>query len=91
LPLCPAVARATPVRCKRQGALTVEEGARVERVARLWAYAMRLFGDEAQSRRFLTTPHMLLRGRRPIDLARSDAGARAVEQTLGGLEFETAV
>jgi uncharacterized protein (DUF2384 family) len=34
---------------------------------------------------------MLLRGRRPIDLARTEAGARAVEQVLGGLEHGTAV
>ncbi len=85
------VARATLARRRHQAALTPEESERVERIARLWAYALRLFGDESKARRFLTDPHMLLRGRRPIDLARTEAGARAVEQTLGGLEFGTAV
>ena len=51
---------------------------------------MRLFRDEAKARRFLTSPHMLLRGQRPIDLARTGVGARAVEQTLGRLEFGSA-
>ena len=85
------VARATLARRKRQASLTLAEGERVERVARLWAYALRLFGDEAEARQFLTGPHMLLRGRRPIDLARTEAGAHAVEQVLGGLEHGTAV
>jgi uncharacterized protein (DUF2384 family) len=46
---------------------------------------------EVEARRFLTGPHMLLRGQAPIDLARTEAGARAVEQLLGGLEVGTAV
>jgi putative toxin-antitoxin system antitoxin component (TIGR02293 family) len=84
------VARSTLARRRRQSRLTLEESERVERVARLWGHAMRLFRDEAKSRRFLTSPHMLLRGRRPIDLARTEVGARAVEQALGRLEFGSA-
>jgi putative toxin-antitoxin system antitoxin component (TIGR02293 family) len=85
------VARATLTRRRRQSRLTLEESERVERVARLWTRAMRLFRDERKARGFLTGRHMLLRGRSPIDLARTEAGARAVEQILGGLEFGTAV
>ena len=85
------VARATLARRRRQERLTLEESERVERVARLWANAVRLFQDEEAAREFLTGKHMLLRNQRPIDLARTEAGARAVEQLMGGLEFGTAV
>jgi putative toxin-antitoxin system antitoxin component (TIGR02293 family) len=85
------VARSTLARRRHQTRLTLEESERVERVARLWTHAMRLFRDERKARGFFTGRHMLLRGRRPIDLARTEAGARAVEQILGGLEFGTAV
>lgn len=85
------VARATLARRRHQSRLTLEEGQRVERIARLWAYALRLFGSEDDARRFLAGPHMLLRGQSPLDLARTEPGARAVEQLLGGLEHGTAV
>jgi putative toxin-antitoxin system antitoxin component (TIGR02293 family) len=84
------VARATLARRRHQERLTLEEGERVERFARLWAHAVRLFKDQADARRFFATPHMLLRGQRPIDLARSGVGARAVEDVLGRLEFGSA-
>jgi putative toxin-antitoxin system antitoxin component (TIGR02293 family) len=85
------IARSTLARRRRQSRLTLEEGERVKRVVRLWTHAVRLFRDERRTRVFLSGRHMLLRGRRPIDLARTEAGVRAVEQILGGLEFGTAV
>lgn len=85
------VARATLARRRRGDRLTIEESERVERLARLWARAMEVWQSEKKARRFLGDPHPLLRGRSPLDLARTEVGGRAVENLLGGLEFGTAV
>lgn len=85
------VSRATWARRKRAHRLSLEESERVERLARLWAQAVEVWGSEEAARWFLWQPHPLLAGRRPIDLARTAIGAREVEQLLGGLEHGTAV
>jgi putative toxin-antitoxin system antitoxin component (TIGR02293 family) len=72
--------------------LTVEEGNRLTRLARVWALATDIWKSEAQARLFLAKPHPLLGGRLPRELAiESDIGARAVEDLLGGLKYGTAV
>jgi putative toxin-antitoxin system antitoxin component (TIGR02293 family) len=84
------IARATLARRKRQNRLTTEESERVERLARLWTFARDVWGDDEAARRFLNEPHPLLRGRRPLDVARTDVGAHTVEEILGRLKYGTA-
>lgn len=55
------------------------------RVARVIAFARHVWGDDDAAREFLTTPHPMLSGERPIDLAFSELGALRVEQILSGI------
>ena len=61
------------------------------RLARLWRMAREVWGSDEAARQFLSEPHMLLRRRRPIELAsQTEIGARMVEDILGRLQFGTA-
>ena len=64
---------------------------RIARYARLWAVALGVWKSEEDARDFLWRKHPLLEGRRPIDVAATEVGARLVEDVLGGLEHGTAV
>lgn len=55
-------------------------------MARVMARAEEALGDAEKARRWLRKPNRGLRGRVPLDLARSEAGARIVEQALGRIE-----
>ena len=72
--------------------LSEVESERVARLAEIWRQAAAVFGAEDNARRFLLTPHPLLQGVRPLDLAwRTGVGARAVGDLLGRLEHGSAV
>jgi putative toxin-antitoxin system antitoxin component (TIGR02293 family) len=63
-----------------------------ERLTRVTTFALDVWRSPEAARRFLTQPHMLLRGCVPRELAiESGAGARRVEEILGGLKYGTAV
>lgn len=81
------VSKATYARRLRdaRGRLSMDESERVNRYASLWARCMDIWRSEEDARRFLWSPHMLMKGRRPIDLAETSVGARLVEETLGRL------
>jgi putative toxin-antitoxin system antitoxin component (TIGR02293 family) len=86
------VPKATLMRRAARGRLSAEESDRVARLARVWAFALDVWGSPEAARRFLAGPHMLLRGHEPWELAiESEIGARAVENLLGGLKYGTAV
>jgi putative toxin-antitoxin system antitoxin component (TIGR02293 family) len=88
------VPRATLARRRAQHAprLTPEESARVARLASVWAFARDVWGDEQGARRWMFHPHMMLEGRRPIDVVlASEFGRPVVENILGGLKYGTAV
>lgn len=85
------VPRSTLVRRRKEKRLTPEESERIQRIAEIWSFARDTFGDEEKTRRFLSRPHALLRGERPIDLIIANAkGARAVEGVLGRLKYGSA-
>jgi putative toxin-antitoxin system antitoxin component (TIGR02293 family) len=71
----------------RRGTLTPAQGEQTERLARLFAYAQRVFGDADDARAFLHNPHPELQGRRPVDAALSELGGRAVERVLDALAY----
>ena len=60
---------------------------RLYRVAALFALAVQVLGDEEAARTWLHAEQMALGGRRPLDLARTEVGAREVERLLGRLEY----
>lgn len=72
---------------RRKLMLSPEESARFERLARVMAMAESVWDDHADAQRFMTTPHPLLEGRAPIDVAETDLGARRVEDVLAALEY----
>lgn len=85
------VPKATLERRKRGHRLTPDEGARVARLASVWAAAVDVWQDEDLARTFLARPHPLLEGARPIDLVLdNEFGARLVEDILGRLKYGTA-
>ena len=51
------------------------------------ALAEEVWESREDARQFLTTPHALLDGERPLDLAQSELGARRVEELLWRLEY----
>ena len=76
---------------RRRTAFTATESERMERLARVVALAVDAFGDEDDARLFLETPHPLLEDRTPLDAARSELGARRVEEVLGRMQYGIAV
>lgn len=71
---------------QRRTRLTLEESERLERLARLTALAEDVWEDASLAREFLVTAQPQLDGERPVDLARTDLGARQVEQLLMRIE-----
>ena len=60
---------------------------RTERLARITAFAQFVWDDEADVREFMTTPHPMLDGKTPAEMAATDLGARQVEDILSSLTY----
>ena len=75
----------------RRRRLTLEESERLERLARITVLAEDVWENEADAHEFLHSEQYQLGGARPIDLARSDLGAREVEELLMKLEYSLPV
>lgn len=74
-------------RRKIEGRLRADESDRLLRFTRLFGKALELFeGDAGAARAWLEHPLAALGGARPIELARTDPGAGAVEDVIGRLE-----
>jgi putative toxin-antitoxin system antitoxin component (TIGR02293 family) len=71
---------------RRRTRLSPEESERTERLARMSALAEQVWEDPELAREFMTAAQPQLGGERPIDLARSELGAREVELLLMRLE-----
>ena len=74
-------------RKRRKKLLRPAESERVERLARVMALAEEVWEDRDSAREFLKTPHSLLGDQVPLDLARTELGARQVEQLLRKMEY----
>jgi len=83
--------RSTAQRREQSSVLSPEESERLERAARLTALAEWVWESRGAAQRFLTTPHPMLDGRSPIELAATDLGARRVEDLLWKLEYSLPV
>jgi putative toxin-antitoxin system antitoxin component (TIGR02293 family) len=67
--------------------LTHEESDRAVRLARVISLAEEVFGEDARAGRWLRKPKLRFSGRTPIELLRTDAGARLVEEMLFQLDY----
>lgn len=70
---------------RRGEELKPQEGERVERLARVIATAEQVWDSERDARAFLSTGHAMLGGKRPIEVALTELGARRVENLLWSL------
>jgi putative toxin-antitoxin system antitoxin component (TIGR02293 family) len=74
-------------RRKREGRLHPEESDRLLRASRVFGEAIVLFEGNAEGAlRWLFSPQMALGGAVPLEMARTEIGAREVENLVGRLE-----
>lgn len=74
----------------RNEPLTVDESDRLVRLARIQALAEDVFVDPEKANKWLREPLGILDGRTPLDLGRTEVGARIVEQLLGKIAWGAA-
>ena len=75
-------ARTLKHRRERKEPLSIDESDRLARVARLYEFTVRVFGNPEKARQWLLTPFDRFQGRSALDLLRTSAGAQVVEETL---------
>lgn len=67
--------------------LTPSESDRTVRMARVYANAIQMIGDERKAVEWLSTPNRALGGEKPIDQLDTDTGVRMVEDVLGRIAY----
>jgi putative toxin-antitoxin system antitoxin component (TIGR02293 family) len=67
---------------KRRSKLNTDESGKAERLARVFATASYVWDSEEEAKEFINTPHAMLNGRTPLDVAMTELGARRVETLL---------
>jgi len=75
-----------PATFKRRSRLSAQESERTERHARVVALAEAMWRDEYQTRACLNRRHPLLDDETPLSVARTEIGARRVENLLRDVE-----
>jgi putative toxin-antitoxin system antitoxin component (TIGR02293 family) len=81
------ISRSTLQRRKAAGRLSPDESDKVVRYSRLVRQAADFFGDIEKARAWLKHPQYGLGGAVPLDFARTEAGAREVENLLGRMKY----
>jgi putative toxin-antitoxin system antitoxin component (TIGR02293 family) len=74
-------------RKNRHESLTHDESDRAVRIARLTSLAEEVFGDDAKASRWLRKAKTRFEGRSPLEMLRTEAGARLVEEMLLQLDY----
>ena len=77
-------------RAKKKQPLTVEESDRAVRLVRIQALAEETFDDHEKASRWLRRGLRELNGQTPLDVARTEAGARLVETILAKISWGAA-
>ena len=81
------ISKTTHHRRKASGKLDAGESDRVVRFARLMGKAVEVMESEENARRWLTSPQVGLGGAVPLAFAKTEVGAREVEDLLGRIEY----
>ena len=81
------ISKATLHRRKAAGRLDTSESDRVVRFARLLGKAVAVLESEEHARHWLNSPQFGLGGAVPLEYARTEVGAREVENLLGRIEY----
>ena len=74
-------------RLSQASPLTPAESDRTVRMARVYAHAVQMIGDQDKAIEWLNTPNRALAGDRPLDQLDTDTGARMVEDVLGRIAY----
>ena len=74
-------------RLSKASLLTPAESDRTVRMARVYANAVEMIGDEEKAIEWLNTPNRALGGETPLDQLDTDMGARTVEDILGRIAY----
>ena len=82
-----SMSRSTLQRRKAAGRLSPDESDKVIRYSRLLQQAVDFFGDIEKARAWLKHPQYGLGGAVPLDYARTETGAREVENLLGQMKY----
>jgi putative toxin-antitoxin system antitoxin component (TIGR02293 family) len=72
---------------RRSKRLSVAESEKTERLARVLAMAEFVWDDRGEAREWMSKPHRELRNETPLEVARTELGARRVEDLLDKLYF----
>jgi putative toxin-antitoxin system antitoxin component (TIGR02293 family) len=72
---------------RRAKRLSRQESERIERLARVLAYAEYVLDDKEDARQWMSAAHSELDGKTPLEAARTEIGARRVESVLNKLFF----
>ncbi len=82
------IPRSTLIRRQKEGSLlSTEESQKAERLARVFSFAIEVWGKEEEAREFMQKAHPMLEDRTPFEASLTELGARQVEQILGRLMF----
>jgi len=74
-------------RLSQASLLTPSESDRTVRLARVYAHAVEMIGEEERAIEWLNTPNRALGGGRPLDQLDTETGARMVEDVLGRIGY----
>jgi putative toxin-antitoxin system antitoxin component (TIGR02293 family) len=79
-------------RRKEKQSLSIEESDRLARIAKVFAFGLEVFRDEAKVRSFLDRPHPMLDDKPPLEIALATGlGADAVINLLGRAAYSGGV
>src|SRR5215469_17144043 len=82
-----SISRATLHRRKNAGRLSPDESDKVMRFSRLLEHAAAVFGKLERGRAWLKFPQYGLGGAVPLDYAKTEIGAREVDNLLGQIDY----
>jgi putative toxin-antitoxin system antitoxin component (TIGR02293 family) len=83
-----SISRSTLQRRKIDGRLSPDESDKILRFARLLDHATNVFGDIEKARAWLKFPQYGLGGAVPLDYAKTEIGAREVDNLLGRIDYD---
>lgn len=81
------ISKATHHRRKASGTLGPAQSDRVVRFAKLMGKAVKVFGNMEDAKQWLNSSQFGLGGAVPLDYAKTEVGAREVENLLGRIEY----
>ena len=80
-------ARTLKHRKARKEPLTSDESDKLVRLIRVYDQAVQVLGDKEKALYWLSEPKRRFDGRAPIQMLRTDLGARMVEEMLGQIDY----